>query len=133
MVAKKKAVPGPVKSVDLARQHYMGQKRSIVVEEWGGMELFFTPMTGYQLDEVNKRVKAKGKNASNMDRSILALIFKAQDKDGRPHFEPGDFRMLKTEVALPVLQRVIGFMWADVPTPEEAKKRVKADPTSASG
>jgi len=128
----RKKAEGAVRTIDRLRTHYNAQRRSIVVKELGGLEVFFTPISAYEVDEVARRIKARGAKAGDFDRNLYLVIFKAKDSEGRELFSMGDFDALKKEADITVLQEIIAFMWADVSAPEKAKEEIKADPIVAS-
>ena len=117
------AAPGGTRAIDVIRNNYMGERRSITVPEWGGLALWFGPVTPSAMEKVDDRDPA-----NNLERSLLLLVTMATDEGGKPLFEFGDVRHLKDTTEFTVLQRVFDFMlssWLDKET------SVKTNPTSA--
>ena len=70
--------------IDRVRQAYGGATRSMKVPEWGGLELFFGPLTTADMEAVDARDPK-----SSYDRNLILLIYKAKDADGKPLFGMG--------------------------------------------
>lgn len=104
-------------------------RREIIVPEWDDMKLYFGKMTISDWDGVEAR-----KPKTDMDRHLYLLIKMARLEDGNPVFQMGDREYLKTEAALPVLQKVINFMYEGVyETVEQAEEAIEENPPSDSG
>ena len=113
------------RAIDQIRNRYMGERRSIVVPEWGDLELWFGPVTPSAMEKVDDRDPA-----SNLDRSLLLLVMMATDEGGKPLFEFGDVKHHKETTEFTVLQRVFDFMLSSLLEKAEAEKLVAKDPTS---
>ena len=118
-----------MKAIDRVRNAYQAKRRSIVVPEWENMELFFGPLTVDDMVSIESRVSSNGTGEGEQyERSILMLIHKARTKEGTAVFHFGDKKVLMSEADLIVINRVIAFMSSDVPSLDEARKQVEADP-----
>lgn len=96
-------------------------RKSIVVPEWDGVELFFTPMTIGDMRAVDER-----KPKDLHDKNLILLIMKAKYEDGRAAFTMGDKNYLETEADYIVVQRVATFMY-NVAMPEGKTDREMVD------
>lgn len=124
--------PSPFRAVDLIKQNVRNESRSIVMPQWGGLELFFGKLTLADMEQV---AEEGGKNMSSQERNLRLLINKAKDKDGKLLFSAGDRYTLQNEAEYADVLKVINFMFevaAPKLTPEEAQSEVRASPTSAS-
>ena len=119
-----------VGAIDKVRNAYQAKRRKYVVKEWDGLEMYFGPLTAEDMESVKSRVKDPD---SDYEQNVLLLIHKARDKEGKPLFVYGDKLTLMKESDLVVLQQAINFMWSGVPSMDEAREEVAADPTSDSG
>jgi hypothetical protein len=116
--------------IDAVRRAYTQKRRSIVVEEWGDLEMYFGPLTVEDMESIESRVRDPD---SQYERNVILIIHKARDKDGGQLFNFGDKKILMAEADLTVLQRVIKFMWEGVLTLEDAKEEIEGNPISGSG
>jgi len=104
-------------------------RRELVISEWEDMKLYFGKITASTWDGVEAR-----NPKTDMDRHLLLLIKMAKQEDGTPAFAMGDREYLKTEAALPVLQKVINFMYEGVyESVEQAEEAIEGNPPSDSG
>lgn len=115
-----------MKPIDRVRNAYQGKRRSIVVPEWGNLELWFGPLTVEDMVSIDERV---GGNGNLYERSIYMLIHKARTQQGEPIFAFGDVKVLKTEADIAIVNRIIAAMTTDVPTLEQADEAIATDPT----
>lgn len=121
--------------VDRIREKNSDGRKSIIVPEWDGVELFFSRMTIGDMRSVKDRSPK-----DDYDRNLMLLIHKARYADGSPAFTMGDKHYLETEADLPVVQRVIGFMFTVAMPPgstdagmvAEKKKEIEGTPTASS-
>jgi hypothetical protein len=114
--------------IDVIRRCSSLDRREIVIPEWEDMKLYFGKMTAAAWDGVEAR-----KPKTDMDRHLLLLIKMAMGEDGKPAFNMGDREYLKTEAALPVLQKVINFMYEGVyESVEQAEEAIEGNPCSGS-
>jgi hypothetical protein len=105
-------------------------KRSIVVPEWDGVELFFEPLTRAKMEEAMPKDKV---DRPFTTQSLFLLVFMAKDASGHRVFKQGDIEALRTQADLGVLSRVEAFMWGTVlPNEKQVEEMVEADPPSAS-
>lgn len=120
---------GTPRAIDVIRQSTTDQRRSIVVSEWGGLEMFFSRLTSSDIASVGDRDPK-----SPQERNLILLIHKARDREGRPLFQMGDLHYLMTEADWFVLQKVVTFMYessygGDL---ERAVEVLRENPSSAS-
>ena len=100
-------------------------KRSVVVPEWGGMEVFFNPVTVADM----KAVEAQNPK-TEYDHNLYLIIRKAKDAEGKGLFQPGDKSKLESRVDMAALIRLVQALSSRIPKAEgEAKKAIEADPT----
>jgi len=120
-----------MKAIDAIRSAQSNSIRSLVVPEWGDLELFFTKLTIADQEAVEAR-----EPKTPYDRQILMVIHKARDGEGAPLFQMGDAHYLKTEADFLVFQRVVKFMYETafglVTSVEDAVEQIEANPSSAS-
>lgn len=117
------------KAIDAVRSAYQAKRRSLVVPEWGDLEIYFGPLSIDDMESIERRVKDKD---SRYERSVLLLIHKARDKEGKPLFEFGDKKVLEAEADVTVLNRIVAFMWEGVPDMDAARRELEGNPLSDS-
>ena len=136
MASPKKPTPnvatrGGTRAIDVIRDSYMGERRSITVPEWKdrktgeALTLWFGPITPSAMEKVDGRDPA-----NNLERSLLLMVTTATDEGGKPMFEFGDIRHLKDTTEFTVLQRVFDFMLSSWLDKADAETAVKENPTS---
>lgn len=102
MTEKKVATPHVI---DAVIDHFTAGRRSMVVSEWGDIEIFFTPISYEDLQAIDER-----NPKSNFERSIFTLVLKAVDANGKQIFRWGDVGHLMKQADMIVVQRCVGFM-----------------------
>lgn len=121
--------PGP-RAIDRLRSLSAQERRVFEFAELD-MKVYFGKLTYADLEFVDG---LKPKN--NFEKSLLMLIHKAQDEEGKPIFAAGDLFYLQNEVGYHILSPVIEFMWATTASltesaVEEHVKEITDNPTSA--
>ncbi len=104
-------------------------KRSLVIPEWDGVELFFEPLNRAEMEEATKNAGDRPVTT----QSLFLLVHMAKDAEGNRVFKQSDIEALRTKADLGVLTRVEAFMWGTVlPSDKEVAARIEADPPSVS-
>ena len=116
-----------MKAIDRVRNAYREKRRMIAVPEWENLELYFGPLTVEDVVSVDARTNGKD---DRYERNILMLIHKARTKEGKAVFGFGDKKVLMSEADLVVINKIVAFMWENVPDLEEAREEIEADPTT---
>ena len=135
----KSTTKSTTRPIDMVRQSYASARRSIVIPEWAGLELFFFPLTTADQEAIEARMRDEEgliPEDRSLDKRIYLVIAKAQLEDGTPAFKFGEFGYLKKEADFLVLNRVVTAMYsASMPMhdSEAAKKKLEETPTSDSG
>ena len=80
---------------------------SIVVKEWGDIEIYFKPATNFLQESKIVELQSQGKT---VDALIMSLILRALDKEGKPLFTQGDKQELMREVDPNVILRIVTEM-----------------------
>jgi len=119
--------PRTQKAIDIVRASSAKARRSIVVKEWGGLEIFFGKITVSDMEAVEERDPK-----TPQERNLILLCNKAQDSEGHPLFDKGDIHFLRTEGDFVILQRVFNFMFESAYNLAEAKAELAKNPSSAS-
>jgi len=107
-------------------------RRSLVVPEWGDLELYFGMLT---IADKNAARASYGEilKPSIEDLALAMIVAKAEDATGAKLFLPADAEALRQRASLSVINRVADFMYGvEAPTVAEAKEALTASPTSAS-
>jgi len=76
----------------------------VEVEHWGGEKVHILPLTGAQVDEIEKLDAEAGDEDSNLTHSAIARATVAQhlvDDDGGPHFDYDDKESREELLSLP--------------------------------
>jgi hypothetical protein len=117
--------PKELRAVDRVRAAFQGARRSRVFPKWGDLEIFAGPITAaeYQL--------AAKEYDSHFERSLQLLVSKAEDRDGKKLFAPGDVPNLLAGTTFEALDEVTSWLYATVLTKEAAKAEIRRDPSSA--
>lgn len=122
---------GGTRAIDMIRHSFMGERRCITIPEWKDpiteepLDLWFGPVTPSAMEQVEER-----NPENNLARQLLLMVAMAQDEGGKPLFQYGDVKPIKDNTEFAVLQRVFDFMMASWLQKEDAKKKIKEDPTS---
>lgn len=99
-----KQADGP-RVIDAIIDHFKGRRDSVVIPEWGDVEIFFTPISYDELETIEKR-----NPKSNFERSVITLVLKAQDETGGQMFRWGDVGHLMKQADVVIVQRIISAM-----------------------
>ena len=87
--------------IDIARAHYEEKREAVVVPEWGGITVYYAPVTYADMDALEAR-----NPATNLERNVLLLIAKTVDENGKQLFRWGDSHHLMASVDQEVLTRL---------------------------
>lgn len=125
-----------VRPIDRVVQARRQARRSIVVPEWDGLALYFSPVTTLDVQAVHDRMREDGRDAeqNQLEKRVILLIQKAELEDGSRAFEFGDRIALMENAEWSVLMRVIGFMYESALSGadrDEAKKKSVTGETSS--
>lgn len=109
-------------AIDTVRQAFKSGRRRYVVKAWGDMEVWSTAVTPNDMDGLDSR---NPKTA--MERSLLLLIAKLTDADGKPLFDAGHLHFLKAETDVSVVADLVNFIYGDLGAlPDDSEKAVAA-------
>lgn len=110
-------------ALELGKKHFterMSVIKSLVVPEWGGLEIFYKPsMTMKDTGKILK-LHSEGELAEAI---IMTLIIKALRKDGKKMYVPADRLVMSLQFCPDVISRVVTEMSDDEQfTAEDATK-----------
>lgn len=108
-------------------EHISNERRSIVMKEWGGAEVWFGKLVANDMLSVEER---SPKN--HIERNLILLTMKAENKDGTPLFGVGDLHALKSRIPWTQLSALIAFMYESMAMGgKEAAAAVAENPPSS--
>lgn len=115
--------------IDQIRENYRKIKAQLLrVDPPGwGFPVYFYPLDGTDNDAL---VPVDGENLTPSQQDAKLVIRKALEADGSKMFQPGHMEYLARESFRSDLKLIIGELFAAVPTLEQARSAVEADPTS---
>lgn len=123
-----------MRPIDQILQAGRDRRRSVTIPEWGGLELFFAPLTTSDMIAVRERlVDLHGEEPAKHEeeRRVLLLIQKAQLPDGSKAFDWGD-RLHLQEADYVGMQKALACMYGNLLTLEDAKKKSEETESSSS-
>jgi hypothetical protein len=115
------------RTVDVLKEDFMARQRRPFKVSWTDELFYFDPVTAEDWEKV--QVNDPGRQ----EQKILLLIRKAKRADGTPHFEAGDLFYLKTQADNERINELVDGLLSGIPSPEQARAAVTADPPSGSG
>lgn len=115
-----------VRAIDRVTKAYAGKRKKTVIGEWGGLEVWASPLTTQDRIDANDQIRLRyGKEEEDWPAhvaGVFLLIQKLEDKSGERLFEFTDAPDLLQKAEALVVDRVLVWIYGGLTAVEAGKE-----------